>query len=548
MKSLFIIITIIFSQSQFCYAQTEIDTSAQNEMLQKLEILSAFKDHTKPHFFLNTGNEIDEISGYLRSPRGFSIHFYSEKKEEIEKGSSFVVSLIKEPFFELIKEFEDEFRKILNGKYDEIVTRLKNGEKFFLFEKGKVNKLILCGQNKQDIVELLNRLLSPTFQTDALDRDKDGLPDYFEERLKTNPRKIDTDKDGLTDFDECYKYLTNPLLKDTDEDGIPDNDWHERREYTYTIKVKREIYPPFNSEEMNDFFQDTRVIRESKDTLIFETILFPEAINFIIPSSKPIDKQNKQELIHFTMPSYFCNYTNEMKNELESLIQEWKLNNNYELVQAFARYATIISNSYPYSYKGGVPLEFCIEVNDKKIDIVHQKSFDELKTAHFVTDERVFNHLAFGEAMYRNRMRGSCSSAAIFYNTLFRVISIPTRIVSSNPIINYSDTMQIKLAQNLQNERYRNVILSKVSGLKGNYANHFFYEIYINGRWIRCNYDDVNINCVHGLGLFIVEDKFIDFSERNFARTWGSRLVNDEGNPYETIELSDQLPIHRKWK
>ena len=77
------------------------------------------------------------------------------------------------------------------------------------------------------------------------------------------------------------------------------------------------------------------------------------------------------------MPSYFCNYTKEMKKELEGLIQEWKLNNNYELIQSFALYAIIMSSSYP----SGEPLQFYIEVNDGKIDIVNRKKFDNLKTS-----------------------------------------------------------------------------------------------------------------------------------------------------------------------
>lgn len=54
------------------------------------------------------------------------------------------------------------------------------------------------------------------------DFDKDGLNNLEEYRLGTDPYKIDTDLDGLIDKEEVETYKTNPLVYDTDEDGIGD--------------------------------------------------------------------------------------------------------------------------------------------------------------------------------------------------------------------------------------------------------------------------------------------------------------------------------------
>ncbi len=63
------------------------------------------------------------------------------------------------------------------------------------------------------------------------DGDNDGLPDRDpllprdEERLGSDPRKIDTDNDGLSDLAELMMGFlrgTDPLLPDTDQDGRPD--------------------------------------------------------------------------------------------------------------------------------------------------------------------------------------------------------------------------------------------------------------------------------------------------------------------------------------
>jgi hypothetical protein len=66
---------------------------------------------------------------------------------------------------------------------------------------------------------------------ETADGDKDGLPDRDlllprdEERLGSDPRKIDTDGDGLSDLAELmigFFRGTDPLLVDTDQDGRPD--------------------------------------------------------------------------------------------------------------------------------------------------------------------------------------------------------------------------------------------------------------------------------------------------------------------------------------
>lgn len=56
------------------------------------------------------------------------------------------------------------------------------------------------------------------------DTDTDGLTDFQEYGLATNPRDPDTDDDGLTDFEEWrgFSPKTNPKHWDTDGDGIED--------------------------------------------------------------------------------------------------------------------------------------------------------------------------------------------------------------------------------------------------------------------------------------------------------------------------------------
>jgi len=275
--------------------------------------------------------------------------------------------------------------------------------------------------------------------------------------------------------------------------------------------------------------------------LSFEILLYPKATNIVIPNSNQKNPRYNKTLNKYIAPSYFCNYSENMKTELKGIVKDWDYKNSYDLAFMFSSYIIDISKNYP----ANGPIGFYINVKDGKVNIVHKEAFNSLKTQYYPTNQRVLNNQTFGESMYRNRMHGSCGSSSIYINTMYRAINIPTRIISSSPIIDYSDSLQVKLLHNLKNKSYRESSLANVIRFGGGrYVNHFFYELYLNGRWVRCDYKDVNIACEHSQGLFIVQDKFVDFSEKNFADTWGKRMIEHKGNPYTTVELSDQFPIH----
>ena len=56
------------------------------------------------------------------------------------------------------------------------------------------------------------------------DNDGDMLTNGYEEKIGTDPNKVDTDGDGLTDYEEVTKYHTDPLKADTDGDGLTDGE------------------------------------------------------------------------------------------------------------------------------------------------------------------------------------------------------------------------------------------------------------------------------------------------------------------------------------
>ncbi len=84
------------------------------------------------------------------------------------------------------------------------------------------------------------------------DDDNDGLSNYLETLLGTDPNNPDTDGDGLTDWDEIYIYETDPLKYDTDGDEISDGDevlyvyvrdMDSEGTISFTKKLKSELEP-----------------------------------------------------------------------------------------------------------------------------------------------------------------------------------------------------------------------------------------------------------------------------------------------------------------
>ena len=98
---------------------------------------------------------------------------------------------------------------------------------------------------------------------------------YVAIALPTVGEDFDSDGDGLSDFQETHKYRTDPTRRDSDGDGTPDGDWNERREYTYTIRTVLRVLPPINEAEINDDYQDARVLAKTNRYYELEVIHYP---------------------------------------------------------------------------------------------------------------------------------------------------------------------------------------------------------------------------------------------------------------------------------
>lgn len=382
-----------------------------------------------------------------------------------------------------------------------------------------------------------------------MDSDLDGLSDEKENHVQTNPFQIDSDGDGLNDYDEVTKYYTNPLDSDSDNDGIQDSDWSERREYTETLYLKMRILPPFNSDSMNDHFQDINVLDENENFLLFELIFYPDSYHIIEEIPFDIYLQLSEDYQKFLVPDPLMNFDKEMsdivKNELNlESVNFTSLDVIEKMYQWESRYVDWMpgtkDSSKPY------PEPFLdIEINEENeitfpsTSIMFSSKPRESEYSQYYSDELFdrewqMDHIILGKEMFLNKSHGSCGSIANFHSTILRSVGIPTRIIQTVPVLNPSDKAQIELLDKLP-PNVKNTLHSQIG------YNHFLVEAFVGGRWIRVNNNSIESN-VEMRGAFIKVISFDSWKNASFARSWGYN------RPYKLLDIEYQDAIHKSQK
>lgn len=98
------------------------------------------------------------------------------------------------------------------------------------------------------------------------DSDGDGLYDFEEARLGTDPKDPDTDDDGLNDADEVNVHRTDPRVKDTDGDALSDGE--EVQEYrTDPLKADTDGDGVSDGDEVKDYGSDPSIRDTDHDGL-----------------------------------------------------------------------------------------------------------------------------------------------------------------------------------------------------------------------------------------------------------------------------------------
>lgn len=360
------------------------------------------------------------------------------------------------------------------------------------------------------------------------DADRDGLPDREEARLGTDPGVSDTDGDGLPDYEEVRKHRTDPLAQDSDSDGVQDGDWEERREYAYTIRAVVDLRPPFRLAQMNDLYQDARILDSLADDVSrVEVVLYPEARELLNPSAyAPVESA-------FTSPTYAKNWDAGMRDDLWRRIGRPAT----DLRAAFLAMSDLVVRFHrvdaerDLGYVDALPMQF--EVYRDPCGIVHRSYSGQFLA---LDAEEVEQRVFFARGMYRNRTHQDCSSIATLAGAMLRAVGLEEQTVYSIPLFYTldSDGTEISMSRD-----YPRKLIGQESS-RAVLADHFYNQVRIGARWVRVDQARIDAG-VNGpnIKLLACHDQADDPYTYWDCETWTEKRV------YVFRQIGDQEPVHR---
>jgi hypothetical protein len=223
------------------------------------------------------------------------------------------------------------------------------------------------------------------------------------------------------------------LKKDSDGDGINDSIWEERREYTYTIQAIVDLRVPHKIADMNDLYQDARILKTIGPTASrVEVVLYPETALIINPAKyHPVSNE-------YTKPTYTKNYSRSMQQKIRKMVAQSKTD-----LQVALRMIGELKKAESVSLEElkmdtDSPLDFSLIKSKKGIRIAPER-----KSSVFSLKE-VASKVLFANEMYQNQTRAACGSTAILRGGLFRSAGLPERSVFTIPLFySLKDDMQL---------------------------------------------------------------------------------------------------------
>lgn len=362
----------------------------------------------------------------------------------------------------------------------------------------------------------------------------------------------DRDGDGLPDFQERHKYFTDPTTADSDGDGVPDGDWHERREFTYTVRSILQVLRPVTPDVLQDDYQDARILDEGDDWVELEVVHYPCNTVADALRADPEWRRTTAHMVEWTRPGPTADWNAAMRDELVAALAEDGIDvavlDDRALVERAAGWLLRRAEMHDGF------TTFCSSLADGAMRIhpgLEERAARGVAESGRSVAEQQEREL-FASGMFAHRMRGSCTSTAIYLNGCLRALGIPTRIVLCTPVVDASDSREVSFVQRLENHRVRDTIAAGIRPLGQSWASHTFNEVFVGGRWRRLNYHQLGANVLDRscFGLMTHVATFSDWADGNMAATWGLRQSTrpkdlfGHANPYSAITLSDRFGVH----
>jgi transglutaminase-like putative cysteine protease len=322
-----------------------------------------------------------------------------------------------------------------------------------------------------------------------------------------------------------------------------------RKEDTYTITSVIQVLKPVNPDDMNDDFQDARVLAQDKDSCTVEVTYYP----FYQPAigENPNWRMDDAGMTQYLKPTATENWDEAMRRDLiaellqanidpehltdKQLVERvsaWAMNRAHS-TRAFSIWAVYFPDGKPAVYP---PL---------------RDAFDRKKPDPTWTDQQMFEQEALGRSMFYNKVHGACTSSSVYLATIFRALGIPTRIVFCIPPFDPNDNAQARMFYgNIHHNQVRETVRAALDGT-GGFEDHMFNEVYVDHHWVRLNYKTLGqpVLDAHYFGLLTHIYTCSDLSQVPLAQTWGMRYFKypadqpklSSVNPYRLISVHDHF-------
>jgi len=282
---------------------------------------------------------------------------------------------------------------------------------------------------------------------------------------------------------------------------------------------------------MNDLYQDARPADRKarlKDGTVVEVLLFPFSTPHVFAQPYP-RAPIPESLRKYVARDLSMNFSDETQKEIRDKIVKGATTDveAVEKILAWMASETRLANTLP---------EFAFfNVVDNKI--VWRQSLGSPEQ-----DQRLLQTNFFGDAMFKSRLHGTCSSTATLRATMLRAAGIPTRLIQNLPLINRYEGDPEPLVEAL---RMRIMAKGYDWGQGGGGANHVYNEVFLNNRWIR-------VDNVINPGPFVGDKLFVrvySLASWNDRPDWRTPRPQEEGwnenRDFRTLEVSDAHPKYR---
>jgi transglutaminase-like putative cysteine protease len=256
---------------------------------------------------------------------------------------------------------------------------------------------------------------------------------------------------------------------------------------TYTITSRLELVPPFALADMNDPFQDARLVTRGDRSSTFEITYYP--------LYRPTVGENAHwhtdyaGMTEYLRPTPTENWDEAMRRDLLAELRTAGIGpgrlTDKQLVEQVSRWAMRRSRSTKTF------AVWTIHFPEQRAEIFPtlRRAFERERERSNPswTDEQMISQEVFGRSMFYEKVHGSCTSSSIYLTTIFRALGIPTRVVFCIPPFDANDAAQARMFYAaIHHNEVRETVRKALAGMRG-FANHLFNEVYVGHQWVRLN-------------------------------------------------------------